>query len=162
MIKIKECIRFVARQGLAFRGNDGNDNLTKLFKQLNKNDPPLLIRLDKESHLEPGQDKYIHNDIHNELIEFMEFRPKQVLVKKLESVRSSKCIGIMADGYTDISNKELLLVCFRWIKDLRAHENFVGYCELPDIKSDNIVAAITDSLIRMQFFLNDLRALTYD
>ena len=78
-----ECIRFVVRQGLAFRGNDGNDNLTKLFKQLNKNDPPLLIRLDKESHLEPGQDKYIHNDIHNELIEFMEFRPKKSLWRSL-------------------------------------------------------------------------------
>ena len=155
-----ECIRFLACQGLAFSGNDGNDNLTKLFKQLNKNDPPLLIRLDKESHLEPGQHKYIHNDIHNELIEFMEFMTKQVLAKKLESIRSSKCFGIMTDGYTDISNKELLLVCFRWIEDLRAHENFVGYYELPDIESDNIVAS--DSLIRMQSFLNDLRALTYD
>ena len=60
----------------AFSGNDGNGNLRKLFKQLNKNDPPLLIRLDKESHLEPGQHKYIHNDIHNELIEFMEFMTK--------------------------------------------------------------------------------------
>ena len=27
LIKIMECIRFLARQGLAFRRNDGNDNL---------------------------------------------------------------------------------------------------------------------------------------
>ena len=57
-------------QLLAFRGNDGNGNLTQLFKLLNKN----------------GQHKYIHNDIQNELIELM---AKQVLARKLESIRSS-------------------------------------------------------------------------
>ena len=87
LIKVMKCIRFLARQGLAFRGNDGNDNLTQLFKLLNKNDPALLTRLDKESHLEPGQHKYMPNDIQNELIELM---AKQVLAKKLESIRSSK------------------------------------------------------------------------
>ena len=70
--------------GLAFRGNDGNDNLTQLSKLLKKNDPVLLTRLDKESHLEPGQLKYMHNDIQNELIELM---TKQVLAKKLVSIR---------------------------------------------------------------------------
>ena len=42
LIKVMECIRFLARQGLAFRVNGGNDNLTQLFKLLNKNDPALL------------------------------------------------------------------------------------------------------------------------
>ena len=126
---------------------------------LNKNDPAPLTRLDKESHLEPGQHKYMHNDIQNELVELM---AKQVLAKKLESIRSSKFFGIIADEYTDISNKELLSACFRWIKDLRHHEDFVGYYELQDIKSDTIVIAIKDSLIRMQLSLNDLRAQAYD
>ena len=71
LIKVMECILFLARQRLDFRDNDGNDNLTQLFKLLNKNDPALLTRLDKESHLEPGQHKYMHNDIQNELIELM-------------------------------------------------------------------------------------------
>ena len=145
--------------GLAFRGNDGNDNLTQLSKLLKKNDPVLLTRLDKESHLEPGQLKYMHNDIQNELIELM---AKQVLAKKLESIRSSKFFGIIADEYTDISNKELLSMCFRWIKDLRVLEDFVGYYELPDIKRGTIVTAIKDSLIRMQLSLTDLRAQAYD
>ena len=110
LIKVMECIRFLARQGLAFRGNDGNDNLTQLFKLLNKNEPALLTRLDKESHLEPDQPKYMHNGIQNELIEIM---AKQVLLKKLESIRSSKSFGIIADEYTDLSNIELLSMCFR-------------------------------------------------
>ena len=54
-------------------------------------------------------------------------------------------------------------MCFRWIKDLRVHEDFGGYYELPpDIRSDTIVTAITDSLISMQLPLNDLRAQAYD
>ena len=36
------------------------------------------------------------------------------------------------------------------------------YYELPDIKSNSIVTAIKDSLIRMQLFLSNLRAQTYD
>ena len=53
-------------------------------------------------------------------------------------------------------------MCFRWVKDLRVHENFVGHYELPDVKRDSIVTAIKDSLIRMQLSLNDLRAQAYD
>ena len=68
--------------------------IEQLFKRLNKNEPTLLIRLDKESHLEPGQHKYTHNNIQNELIEL---KAKQVLAKKLESIRSSKFFGIMAN-----------------------------------------------------------------
>ena len=64
--------------------------------------------------------------------------------------------------YTDISNKELLFMCFWWIEDLRVQEDFVGYSELPDIKSDTIATAIKDSLIRIQLSVNDLRAQDYD
>ena len=122
MIKITEFIRFLARQGLAFRGNNGNDNLTQLFK----NDPALLTRLHKEGHLESGQHMYIHKDIQNQLIGLM---ARQVLAKKLGSIRSSKFFGIMAADYTDISNKKLLSMCFLWIEDLRVLEDFVGCCE---------------------------------
>ena len=87
LVKVMECIRFLTRQGLAFRSSDGNDNLTQIFKLLNKNATALLTRLDKESHLEPGQHKYMHNDTQNELIELM---VKQILAKKLESIRLSK------------------------------------------------------------------------
>ena len=130
-----ECIRFLGHQGLAFRGNSSNENLAQLFKLLNKNDPALLTRLDKKSHLEFRQHKYMHDDIQNEWIELM---ANQVLAKKLESIRSRKFFGTMADEYNNISNNELLSMCFQWIEDLRVHEDFVGYCELPDIKIDTL------------------------
>ena len=145
LLKIMDCIRYLARQGIAFRGDDGNDNLTQLFKLLNKNDVSILKRLNKYAKLDSGQHKYLHNDIQNELIDLM---ATQVLSKKLELIRSSNFFAMMADEYIDISNKELLSMCFRWIDEaLKVHEHFLGYYELPDIKSDTIVMAIKDSLI---------------
>ena len=151
-----DCIRYLARQGIAFRGDSGNDNLTQLFKLLNRNDESALNRLQSDSK----QNKYLHNDVQNELIEIM---ARQVVSKKLDSIRESQFFGIMADEYTDISNKELLSLCFRWTDDsLDAHEDFLGYYELPDIKSETIVAVIKDSLVRMQLPIQDLRAQAYD
>ena len=87
---------------------------------------------------------------------------KKALAKKLESIRSSKFFGILDDEFTDISNKELLSMCFWWIKDLRVHADFVAYYELRDIKSDIIVNAVKDSLIRMQLSPNDSKTQAYD
>ena len=92
----------------------------------------------------------MHNDIQNELIELM---AKHVLTKKLESICSSNFFGIIADEYNDISNKELLSVFLMDQGSIRVNEDFVGYYELLDIKSDTIVTAIQDSLIRMQLSL---------
>ena len=71
-------------------------NLTQLSKLLNKNDPALLTRLDKKNHRESDQHKYMHNDIQNELIVLM---AKQVLAKKLESIRSSKFFDQIKNYY---------------------------------------------------------------
>ena len=53
-------------------------------------------------------------------------------------------------------------MCFRSIKDLRLHEDFVGYYERPYIKSDAILTVIKISLIRMQRSLDNLKAQAYD
>ena len=44
LIKVMECIHLLARQGLVFRGNDSNENLTQLFKLLNKNSLGIMIK----------------------------------------------------------------------------------------------------------------------
>ena len=123
LLKIMDCIRYLALQGIAFRGDDGNDNLTQLFKLLNKNDVSILKRLYKDAKLDSGQHKYLHNDIQNKLIDLM---TKQILSKKRELIRSSKLFAMMTDEYTHISNKELLSMCFRWIDEaLKVHEDFL-------------------------------------
>ena len=69
----------------------------------------------------------------------------------------------MCDEYTDVANKEQLSFCLRWIdENLCAREDFLGYYELPNIKSDTIVAVIRDCLIRFELPIQNLRGQTYD
>ena len=45
----------------------------------------------------------------------------------------------MCDEYTDVSNKQQLSMCVRWIDDsLNPHEDFLGFYELPNIASYTI------------------------
>ena len=88
---------------------------------------------------------------------------RQVLLKKLDVAKSSKFYGIVADEYTGISNKQLLSICLRWVgENFIGNEDFVGYYEISNIKSDTIANAIKDGLIRMQLSLQNFRAQAYD
>ena len=57
----------------------------------------------------------------------------------------------MCDEYTAVPNKEKSSFCLHWIdENLCAREDFLGYYEFPNIKSDTIVAVIKDCFIRFE------------
>ena len=69
----------------------------------------------------------------------------------------------MCDEYIDVSNKQQLSMCVRWIDDSpNPPEDFLGFYELPNIASDITVSAIKDSLTRFNLLLSDLTGHTYD
>jgi hypothetical protein len=75
----------------------------------------------------------------------------------------SSFFSLIADEYTDISNKEQLTVCIRWIDtNFNIHEDLLGFYNIPDIKSITIASAIKDALIRVQLSLNKCRGQCYD
>ena len=93
------------------------------------------------------KEKYISHDIQNELLSIMSH---QVLNKLLVSIRDTM-FSLICDEYTDCSNKELLTFCLRWVTDnLDVFEHFMGFYEIPDIKSSTIVSVIKDIMIRFQ------------
>ena len=88
---------------------------------------------------------------------------KQVLRKKLYDVNNSKMYASMCDEYTDVSNKQQLSICVRWVdEDLNTHEDFLGFYEVPNIKSETVVSAIKDAFVKFNLPLSDLRRQTYD
>ena len=88
----------------------------------------------------------------------MNVMSKQLLRKNLYDVNSSRMLSLVCDEYTDVSNKQQLSMCVRWIDDsLNPHEDFLGFYELTNIASDTIVSAIKDSLTRFNLPLSDLR-----
>ena len=110
------------------RGNDdGNDNLTQLLLLRGKDHSYIVERLLSKKRSE----KRTHHNFENELLFIMSI---QLLQRKLCDVNNSKFFSIVCDECTNISNKEQLSFCVRWVdNNLNAHEDFVGYYQIPNI-----------------------------
>ena len=154
LIDVIRCLRFLARKGVAIQGNPGDDNFTQLLKLLGTKDPSILSKLEKTKL------KYTHNDIQNQLLDLM---AEQVRLEKLKEIRENNFFAVMTDEYTDISNLEQLSMCLRTVSDdLEIQEDFLVFYELNDIKSDSIVHAIKDVLLRSNFSLQSCWGQTYE
>ena len=69
----------------------------------------------------------------------------------------------MCDEGTDCSNLEQLSFNIRSVDDdLEVHEDFLGFYEEGNRKSDTLVAAIKSSLLRFNLSLDSYRGQTYD
>ena len=56
---------------------------------------------------------------------------------------------------TSTQIKEQLTICIRWVdKELEAHEDFLGFYNVPDFGGETIVSAIKDVLLKLQLFNN--------
>ena len=103
-----ECLQYLARQGIAFRGN--NDiycNFAQLILLRSKEHRWIRERITSGVD---GTKKYAHNEYQDELLNIM---ASQVLRKKLCDINNSKMFAVMCDEYTDISNKQQLSFCVR-------------------------------------------------
>ena len=71
------------------------------------------------------------------------------------SIQSAPFISITIDETTDESNKEQVVICFRWVDDeLDVHEDFIGLYETESI--------IHDVLNRLNISITKLRGQCYD
>ncbi|XP_041472559.1 52 kDa repressor of the inhibitor of the protein kinase-like [Lytechinus variegatus] len=153
--RIVQNIQFLGRQGLAFQGKEDVDsNVLQLYHMRATDDPRMLDWLKKKTN------KYMSHDIQNEMLEIMAL---QVLREVASSIRNGVFFSILADECTDISNKEQLTLCIRWIDEkLEPHEEFIGFYHIPNIKADTIVAVIKDAVMRMNLSLSNCRGQCYD
>ena len=86
------------------------------------------------------QDKYTSPQIQNELLQTMAL---SIIRDIASSIRDAKYFTIMADEVTDASNREQVVVCFRWAgSDFEPHEDFVGLHKVDKVNADMLVAVI--------------------
>ena len=117
-VKVVETLQFLARQGIAIRGdNEQESNFLQLLKLRAKNDGVLASYRD-------GGLKYASHDIQNEILSLMANEVIRDSLKQIgENYYSLKC-----DEYTDIANDEQLALCLRWEdNELVAYEDFFGF-----------------------------------
>ena len=154
-IKIIETIQFLGRQGLALRGDESDENSN--FMQRLKLRSKDFLKL--KEWLKKKMEKYTSHDIQNKLLKLM---AHQILRDLTDELRDS-LYATICDEYTDISNKEQLTLCLRCVDELfNIHEDFLGLYQLENIKSNTIVSAIRDVLLRTQISLDNCRGQCYD
>ena len=156
LVTIAENIRFLARQGIALRGDgdESNSNFVQLL-HLRAIDQPQL-----NAWLERKTDKYTSPQIQNELLIVM---ATAVLRKIGEIIQKACYFSIMADEVTDSSNKEQVVICFRRIDEqFEAHEDFVGLYQVDSIVSNSIVEVLKDTIVRLNLAISKCQGQCYD
>ena len=154
-----ECLQYLTRQEIAFHGNNDIDsNFAQLILLRSKEHPWIRERITSGVD---GTKKYTHSEYQEELLNIM---ASQILRKKLlYDINNSKMFAVMCDEYTDISYKQQLSFCVRWVDEaLNSHEDFLGFYEIPNIRSDTIVSAMKDAFTSFNLPFSDLRGQTYD
>ena len=157
-MKLISSIRFLARQGLALRG-DGAGELDSNFIQL------LQLRAQDEDDsklagwMKRKSSKYTSHDIQNEILQVMALRVLRQIASNVQATHFT----IMIDETTDTSTTEQVVVVFRWVdSSLQVHEDFVGLYETDSISSDSLCALIKDVLLRFNLTLENCRGQCYD
>ena len=153
---IAQCIRFLARQALALRGDgDEYDSNLRQILHLRALDQPQLV-----AWLERKKDKYVSPQIQNEILSIM---GTTVLREIASAIRRARYFALMADEVTDSSNKEQVVICFRSVdEEFQCHEDVVGLYQVESIKSDSIVEVLKDAMLRLNLPISDCRGQCYD
>ena len=156
LLQIVLCLRYLARQGIALRGN--NNDIDGNFHQL------LKLQAYKNKELNQWLDKKRGNftspDIQNEILKNMAHNILRSIAFK---IRSANFFSIMIDETVDISNKEQCIFVVRWIhENFEIHEDVLGLYECDRTTGDQLVKIIKDILKRFDFNLTKIRGQNYD
>ena len=156
LLKVSQTVKYLARQGLALRG-DGNEidsNFSQLLL-LRANDDPKI-----HEYLAKRTDKYNSPQIQNELIQIM---ANSIVRKIAGAIKDARYYSLMADEVTDSSNREQVAICLRWIDEkFNAHEDFIGLHKVESIQANSLVAVLKDILLRLNLSLANCRGQCYD
>ena len=72
-------------------------------------------------------------------------------------------LTIMIDETTDVSNKEQVVICFRWAdQSLKTHEDFIGLCQVESTGLEMLIAVIHNVLHRLNISVSKLRGQCYE
>ena len=106
-------------------------------------------------------DKYTSHDMQNDMLKVMAYK---VLRNINSQLHSSSFFTIMADETTDVSNKEQIVIFFRYVNnnDFSVEEEFLGLYCVPSIESDTLASILKDTLSRLNLKLFKVRGQCYD
>lgn len=153
LLTLLSSVCFLARQGLALRGNvEQEGNLYQLLKLRISEQPNV------KEWLQDGT--YMSHDIINEIVKLM---GNTLLRKLIEEVKVAGFYAVLADETRDRSNKEQLVICLRWVDgDFNVYEEPIGLFQVPETTAATLFAVIKDVLLRCSLPIELCRGQGYD
>lgn len=136
LIKQLAALRYLLRQGLSIRNDHaGGSNLS------------VLLETVLEENNWVSDKKYQSPEIINIMIEIMAHK---VLRSVLAEISSHSWFSLLADETRDISNREQLVLCLRWVLDhYEIFEDQIGLIQLDNTTAETIYSSLKDSLLRL-------------
>lgn len=157
------CVRYLLRQGLAFRGhreseeslNRGNFiELLKLLKAHNE----VISKVTLENA--PGNCQLIAPKIQKDIINCCAKETTKLILEEF----GDDYFAILADESSDVSQKEQLALCLRYIegKTGKIVERFIGLVHVGDTTSLSLKNAIVSLLVEHSLSPSKIRGQGYD
>ena len=96
----------------------------------------------------------------NDMVKVMALR---ILRKISTIIQATPFYTIMVDETADVSNKEQVVVCIRWVDDnFEVHEDFIGLYQVDSTGAEKIYHVITDVFLRLNLTISKVRGQCYD
>lgn len=167
--RILDCIRFLCRQNLAFRGHreilsstQNAGNFLELIKFLGKYDPVVREHLVR-AQAKPNTVSYLSPLIQNEFISILGRRVLDVI---LEEVREAKYYAIIFDSTPDLAHVDQMSQVLRYVKiaggNVEVKETFLGFLQLKEKNAEALTKLILEKLAEDQLDIQDIRGQGYD
>ncbi|PUZ40799.1 hypothetical protein GQ55_9G452100 [Panicum hallii var. hallii] len=156
------CLRFLLQQGLAFRGHDESEessnrgNFIELLKWLAANNEEVDKYVLKNA---PYNCTLTSLDIQKEIIQCCAMETRDQIIKEI----GDDHFTILADESSDVSHKEQLALCVRYIdKSGRPCERYLGIVHVDDTTSSSLKEAIQSLLVNNGLTMTQIRGQGYD
>ncbi|XP_029150132.1 uncharacterized protein [Arachis hypogaea] len=156
-----DCIRFLLRQGLAFRGNDETDdsvnqgNFLELLNFLAQHNEEI----DRAFKNARGNLKLIAPSIQKDIVRAAASETTKVIVDDL----GDELFAVLVDEARDISIKEQMSVCLRYVnKEGQVREHFLGLVHVSNTNALSLKLALESLLETYNLSLSRVRGQGYD
>ncbi|KAK0144264.1 Zinc finger MYM-type protein 1 [Merluccius polli] len=156
LLQIVGAVRYLSKQGLAFRGHSAEEGNFQTYLRDKAEDDPNLAGWLQKNH------SYTSPDVQNEILSIMGNTIIRGIVGEISALPVLQ-YSIIMDGTQDISGTEQISICLRYVdKDLEPREEFVGMYEASSTTAEHLWKIASDVLLRLDLPLSGLRGQTYD
>ncbi|QHO43849.1 Zinc finger MYM-type protein [Arachis hypogaea] len=156
-----DCIRFLLRQGLAFRGNDETDdsvnqgNFLELLNFLLQHNEEI----DRAFKNARGNLKLRAPSIQKDIVRAAASETTKVIANDL----GDELFAVLIDEVRDISIKEQMSVCLRYVnKEGQVREHFLGLVHVSNTNALSLKLALESLLETYHLSLSRIRGQGYD